>query len=59
MEGSSALSRAQSTRGEVIMRHILAAVLALSMLAGATGSALAVDEDFPRDFWSQQQRNLP
>lgn len=42
------------------MRSLLAAVLALSVLAGATGSAFALDDErFPRDFWKQQERNLP
>jgi hypothetical protein len=39
------------------MRAILAAVLALSVLAG-TGAAFAAD-NFPNDFWKQQERNLP
>jgi hypothetical protein len=39
------------------MRTILAAVIALSVLAGVAGSAYA--DDFPRDFWQQQQQNLP
>jgi hypothetical protein len=43
----------------MIMRHFLAAVVALSVLAGVAGPALAVDEEFPRDFWKQQERNLP
>jgi hypothetical protein len=43
----------------MIMRSILAAVLVLSVLAGAAGSALAVDEEFPRDYWEQQKHNLP
>jgi hypothetical protein len=47
------------TREEMIMRSMLAAILALAVLAGAAGLALAVDEDFPRDFWEQQKRNLP
>jgi hypothetical protein len=47
-------------RGETIMKAILAAVLALSVLAGATGAASALDDErFPNDFWTQQQRNLP
>ena len=41
------------------MRAILAAALALSVLAGAAGVASAADDDFPRDFWQKQQRNLP
>jgi len=42
------------------MRTLLAAVVALSVLAGAAGAAFAVDnETFPRDFWKQQERNLP
>lgn len=41
------------------MRSLLAAILALSVLTGAAGSAFAVDEEFPRDFWTQQQQNLP
>ena len=40
------------------MRVILAAALALSVLAGVAGAAFAAD-DFPRDFWTKQQRNLP
>jgi hypothetical protein len=41
------------------MRAILAAVLALSVLAG-TGAAFAADyPDFPNDFWTQQENNLP
>jgi len=44
----------------MIMRTLLAGLIALSVLAGAAGSALAVDnETFPRDFWKQQERNLP
>jgi hypothetical protein len=44
----------------MIMRAILGAALALSVLAGVAGTAFAVDdEQFPRDFWQQQQRNLP
>jgi hypothetical protein len=39
------------------MRAILAAVIALSILAGVAGSSYA--DDFPRDFWQQQERNLP
>jgi hypothetical protein len=39
------------------MRAIMAAVLALSVLAGIAGAAYA--DDFPGDFWKQQQRNLP
>jgi hypothetical protein len=39
------------------MRAILAAVITLSVLAGVVGSAYA--DDFPRDFWQQQERNLP
>jgi hypothetical protein len=43
-----------------IMKAILAAVLALSVLAGAAGTASALDDErFPNDFWTQQQRNLP
>jgi len=41
------------------MRTLLAALVAVSVLAGAAGSAFAVDENFPRDFWKQQERNLP
>jgi hypothetical protein len=40
------------------MRAIMAVVVALSVLAGVTGAAFAAD-DFPRDFWKQQERNLP
>jgi hypothetical protein len=39
------------------MRAILAAVVALSVLAGVASAAFA--DDFPRDFWKQQERNLP
>jgi hypothetical protein len=41
------------------MRAILAAVVALSVLAGVAGTSFAADQDFPRDFWKQQERNLP
>ena len=42
------------------MRATLAAVLVLSVLAGVAGAALAADEDqFARDFWQRQERNLP
>lgn len=42
------------------MKTILSALIALSVLAGAAGSALAKDpNDFARDFWKQQERNLP
>ena len=40
------------------MRAILAAVVALSVLAGVAGASYAAD-NFPRDFWQQQQNNLP
>jgi hypothetical protein len=44
----------------MIMRAILGAALVLSVLAGVAGTAFAVDdEQFPRDFWTRQQRNLP
>jgi len=36
----------------------MAAILALSVLAGAAGTAWAVD-NFPQDFWEEQERNLP
>jgi hypothetical protein len=39
------------------MRAILAAVVALSVLAGIAGAAYA--DDFPRDFWEQQKTKLP
>jgi hypothetical protein len=39
------------------MRAILAAVVALSVLAGVASAAYA--GDFARDFWQQQERNLP
>jgi hypothetical protein len=44
----------------MIMRATLAAVLVLSVLAGVAGAASAADEDqFARDFWQRQERNLP
>lgn len=39
------------------MRAILAAVIALSVLVGVAGASYA--DDFPEDFWKQQDRNLP
>jgi hypothetical protein len=39
------------------MRAIMAAVVALSVLAGIASAAYA--DDFPRDFWKEQQHNLP
>jgi hypothetical protein len=39
------------------MRTAIAAVVALSVLAGIAGAAYA--DDYPRDFWQQQERNLP
>jgi hypothetical protein len=52
--------RQQMQRGEMIMRATLAAVLVLSVLAGVAGAASAADEDqFARDFWQRQERNLP
>jgi hypothetical protein len=39
------------------MRNIMAAVLALALLAGIAGTGYA--NDFPRDFWDEQERNLP
>lgn len=42
---------------EMMMRAILAAALALSVLAGIAGAAHA--DDFPRDFWKEQQQRLP
>jgi hypothetical protein len=41
------------------MRAILAAVVALSILVGVAGVSYAAEEEFPRDFWKQQERNLP
>jgi hypothetical protein len=41
-----------------MMRALVAAVVALSVLAGVAGAALAAS-DFPGDFWKQQERNLP
>jgi hypothetical protein len=49
--------RAGCPKRREIMRAILAAVIALSVLAGVAGSSYA--DDFPRDFWQQQDRNLP
>jgi hypothetical protein len=44
----------------MIMRSILAAALVVSVLAGVAGAAVAADdEQFPRDFWTEQQRKLP
>ncbi len=40
-------------------RSMLAAILALSVLAGVAGSALAQDDGFPREFWKKQERNMP
>jgi hypothetical protein len=39
------------------MRAILALVVVVSVLAGVAGTAFA--DDFPNDFWKQQERNLP
>jgi hypothetical protein len=39
------------------MKAILAALLAISVLAGVAGAAYA--DDFPNDFWKRQQNNLP
>jgi hypothetical protein len=41
-----------------MMRGIMAALVAFAVLAGVAGTAFAAD-DFPRDFWKQQERNLP
>jgi hypothetical protein len=42
------------------MRAIMAAIVALSVLTGVAGAAFAADNDnFPQDFWKQQERNLP
>jgi hypothetical protein len=44
----------------MIMRSsILAAGLGLSVRAGVAGSAPAVDEELPRNYWEQQKHNLP
>ena len=40
------------------MKSIVSALIALSVLAGVAGSTHAA-ENFPRDFWEQQSRNLP
>lgn len=40
------------------MKLIASALLAMSVLAGVAGSTYAAD-NFPRDFWEQQSRNLP
>lgn len=40
------------------MKAIIAAMLALSVLTGVAGTALAVDQ-FPEDFWNQQEDKLP
>jgi hypothetical protein len=42
----------------MVMKSIVSALLALSVLAGVAGSAYAAD-NFPRDFWEQQSHNLP
>jgi hypothetical protein len=39
------------------MRAILAALVAMSVLAGIAGASYA--DDFPGDFWKHQQNNLP
>jgi hypothetical protein len=49
--------KADRQEENTIMRAILAAVIALSVLAGVAGTAFA--DDFPNDFWKQQERNLP
>jgi hypothetical protein len=41
------------------MKSILSALLAVAVLAGVAGSAYAAEDNFPRDFWEQQSRNLP
>jgi hypothetical protein len=41
----------------MIMKGLMAAVLALSVLAGIASAAYA--DDYPRDFWKQQEHNLP
>jgi hypothetical protein len=44
----------------MIMRALLVAALALSVLAAVAGPSFAADDaQFPRDFWQQQQNNLP
>ena len=56
-----ALSREGSSKNdkrEMVMKSIVSALIALSVLAGAAGSAYAAD-NYPRDFWEQQSRNLP
>jgi hypothetical protein len=47
------------SRGETVMKSILSALLAVAVLAGVAGSAYAAEDNFPRDFWEQQSRNLP
>ena len=40
------------------MRAIIAAGVALALLAAVAGTSYAAD-DFGRDFWKKQERNLP
>jgi hypothetical protein len=48
------------SRGETIMKAILSALLALSVLGGATLSASAADEfDYPSDVFKKIEQNLP
>jgi hypothetical protein len=42
-----------------VMKSIVSALIALAVLAGVAGSAYAAGDNFPRDFWEQQSRNLP
>jgi hypothetical protein len=56
----SGAHRGLTSRGETMMKAILSALLAVSVLAGATLAASAADEyDYPSDVFKKIERNLP
>jgi hypothetical protein len=45
----------------MMMRTLLSALIALPVLGGVVTSASAkkYEDDFPRNFWEQQQKQIP
>ena len=41
------------------MKTIVSALVALSVLAGVSGTASAASNDWTKEFWAQHERNLP
>jgi hypothetical protein len=53
MTGNNGVVRIASLRGDIAMKTIVSALIALSVLVGFAGSASALDT---KTFWEQQER---